>query len=191
MDKRGVQHIHVYGVDNCLVRVADPVLIGFAALKDVDIVTKAVHKLDAKDSVGLILQKNGKPGVIEYSEIDSLTAEAKDPSNPELLKFRAANFVNYYYSYRFLERISDWAPTLPYHVAKKKISFFEPETRETIMPEKPNGIKLEQFVFDCFPMLPMGKFACMEVSTEDELSALKNAKGGFIVFTLLASEDGR
>ncbi|ORY12390.1 nucleotide-diphospho-sugar transferase [Clohesyomyces aquaticus] len=177
MSKRGIQHIHAYCVDNCLVRVADPAFIGFAASKDVDIATKVVRKRNAKESVGLILQKNGKPDVVEYSEINTKDAEAKDPKNADLLKFRAANIVNHYYSYRFLESIPEWAKKLPHHVARKKIPYVDTEKGETVKPEKPNGIKLEQFVFDCFPFLAMEKFACMEVKREDEFSPLKNARG--------------
>jgi UDP-N-acetylglucosamine/UDP-N-acetylgalactosamine diphosphorylase len=177
MKKRGIDHIHAYCVDNCLVRVADPTFIGFSASKDVDIATKVVRKRNAKEPVGLILQKNGKPDVVEYSEIDTETAEAKDSSNPELLKFRAANIVNHYYSYRFLESIPEWVNKLPHHVARKKIPCVNTETGEAVKPEKPNGIKMEQFVFDCFPFLEMDKFACMEVKREDEFSPLKNAKG--------------
>lgn len=177
MEKRGIKHIHAYCVDNCLVKVADPTFIGFAASKKVDIATKVVRKRNAKESVGLILQKNGKPDVVEYSEIDSATAEAKDPHNSELLKFRAANIVNHYYSFSFLESIPEWSHRLPHHVAKKKIPYCDLEKGETVKPEKPNGIKLEQFVFDCFPFLSMDKFACMEVRREDEFSPLKNARG--------------
>ncbi|KAL9121552.1 MAG: hypothetical protein Q9187_001886 [Circinaria calcarea] len=177
MRKRGVQHIHAYCVDNCLVKVADPVFMGFAASKDVDIATKVVRKRNAKEPVGLILLKNGKPDVVEYSEIDQATAEAKDPNQPDLLKFRAANIVNHYYSFRFLETIEQWVHELPHHVARKKIPYIDTEKGETIKPEKPNGIKLEQFVFDVFPMIELDKFASLEVKREDEFSPLKNAKG--------------
>ncbi|KAL1963217.1 hypothetical protein VTN77DRAFT_8542 [Rasamsonia byssochlamydoides] len=177
MRRRGIQHVHTYCVDNCLVRVADPVFIGFAASKNVDIATKVVRKRNATESVGLILQKNGKPDVVEYSEIDKETAEAKDPKQPDVLKFRAANIVNHYYSFRFLESIETWAQKLPHHVARKKIPCINLETGEAIKPEKPNGIKLEQFVFDVFPLTPLDKFACIEVRREDEFSPLKNAKG--------------
>ncbi|RFU23696.1 hypothetical protein B7463_g12643, partial [Scytalidium lignicola] len=177
MRKRGIQHIHAYCVDNCLVKVADPVFIGFSASKDVDVATKVVRKRNATESVGLILLKNGKPDVVEYSEIDKETAEAKDPKQPDVLKFRAANIVNHYYSFRFLETIPRWAQNLPHHVARKKIPYVNTETGETIKPEKPNGVKLEQFVFDVFPMLTLDKFACMEVKREDEFSPLKNARG--------------
>ncbi|KAK3336806.1 nucleotide-diphospho-sugar transferase [Cercophora scortea] len=177
MKKRGIEHIHAYCVDNCLVKVADPVFLGFAASLDVDIATKVVRKRNASESVGLILCKNGRPDVVEYSEIDQATAEAIDPKQPGVLKFRAANIVNHYYSFRFLESIPQWAKDLPHHVARKKIPYTDLETGETVKPAKPNGIKLEQFVFDVFPMLEMSKFACMEVRREDEFSPLKNAPG--------------
>jgi len=177
MRKRGIEHIHTYCVDNCLVKVADPVFIGFSASKNVDIATKVVRKRNAKESVGLILLKNGKPDVVEYSEIDNETAEAKAGPNSDTLKFRAANIVNHYYSFRFFDSIEEWAHKLPHHVAKKKIPCVDIETGAQIKPEKPNGIKLEQFVFDVFPMLELDKFACMEVRREDEFSPLKNARG--------------
>ncbi|KAL7791363.1 nucleotide-diphospho-sugar transferase [Trichoderma ceciliae] len=177
MRKRGIQHIHAYCVDNCLVKVADPVFIGFSASLNVDIATKVVRKRDATESVGLILSKNGKPDVVEYSEIDEETAKARDPKHPDLLKFRAANIVNHYYSFGFLESIPQWAHKLPHHVARKKIPATDLETGELVKPAKPNGIKLEQFVFDCFPLLPLDKFACMEVNRVDEFSPLKNASG--------------
>ncbi|OOO08937.1 UTP--glucose-1-phosphate uridylyltransferase [Aspergillus oryzae] len=177
MRKRGIEHIHTYCVDNCLVKVADPVFIGFAASKKVDIATKVVRKRNATESVGLILQKNGKPDVVEYSEIDKETAEAKDPKQPDVLKFRAANIVNHYYSFRFFESIETWSHKLPHHVARKKIPCVNTETGESFKPEKPNGIKLEQFVFDVFPLTPLEKFASIEVRREDEFSPLKNARG--------------
>lgn len=177
MRRRGIEHIHAYCVDNCLVRVADPAFLGFAAAKEVDIATKVVRKRSATESVGLILLKNGRPDVVEYSEIDAATAEAQDPKQPGVLKFRAANIVNHYYSFAFLESIPLWADDLPHHVARKKIPYADLASGEAVKPAKPNGIKLEQFVFDVFPRLELGRFACMEVRREDEFSPLKNARG--------------
>lgn len=177
MRKRGIKHIHAYCVDNCLVKVADPVFIGFAADKKVDVATKVVRKRNATESVGLILQKNGKPDVVEYSEIDKETAEAKDPKNANLLKFRAANIVNHYYSFEFFDSIENWVHKMPHHIARKKIPSVDIESGEIVKPEKPNGIKLEQFIFDIFPMIALEKFASIEVRREDEFSPLKNARG--------------
>lgn len=175
MRKRGIEHVHAYCVDNCLVKVADPVFLGFSAARDVDIATKVVRKREASESVGLIVLKDDKPDVVEYSEINKGMAEAKDTQ--DRLKYRAANIVNHYYSFRFLETIEEWVKTLPHHVAKKKIPYLDTETGESKKPEKPNGIKLEQFVFDVFPLIPLEKFACLEVERADEFSPLKNARG--------------
>ncbi|KAL9620887.1 MAG: hypothetical protein Q9160_004669 [Pyrenula sp. 1 TL-2023] len=181
MRARGIQHVHAYCVDNCLVKVADPAFIGFAAAKSVDIATKVVRKRNAKEPVGLILQKNGLPDVVEYSEIDSSMAEAKDAKNADLLRFRAANIVNHYYSFRFIDSIEEWMHKLPHHVARKKIPHVDTDSKdsagETIKPDKPNGVKLEQFVFDVFPFVSLDKFACLEVDRAEEFSPLKNAKG--------------
>jgi UDP-N-acetylglucosamine/UDP-N-acetylgalactosamine diphosphorylase len=177
MKKRGVQHLHAYCVDNCLVRVADPTFIGFAASRNVEIATKVVRKRNAKEAVGMIIEKDGHPDVIEYSEISEEMASEKDPHHADLLKYRAANIVNHYYSYNFLESIPHWAHRLPHHVARKKIPYIDLESGEIVKPQKPNGIKLEQFVFDCFAFLEMNKFACQEVRREDEFSPLKNASG--------------
>jgi UDP-N-acetylglucosamine/UDP-N-acetylgalactosamine diphosphorylase len=177
MRKRGIEHVHAYCVDNCLVKVADPVFIGFAASKNVDIATKVVRKRNASEPVGLILLKNGRPDVVEYSEIVKDLAEEKDLKHPDVLKFRAANIVNHYYSFRFLETIEEWSHKLPHHVARKKIPYTDTETGESIKPEKPNGMKLEQFVFDVFPFLALKQFASLEVDRKDEFSPLKNGRG--------------
>lgn len=177
MRKRGIEHVHAYCVDNCLVKLADPVFIGFAASKNVDIATKVVRKRNANEPVGLILLKNDKPDVVEYSEISKDLAEEKDLKHPDVLKFRAASIVNHYYSFRFLETIEDWSHKLPHHVARKKIPYVDTESGDTVKPETPNGIKLEQFVFDVFPFLSLEQFASFEVDRKDEFSPLKNAKG--------------
>lgn len=175
MEKRGIEHIQVYCVDNCLAKVADPTFFGWAASKDLDIATKVVRKRNPEESVGLVMLRNNKPDVVEYSEIDKAVTEEKESSG--LLKYRTANIVQHYYSYRFLVGAPRWSSTLTYHIARKKIPFTDLGSGEQVKPESPNGIKMEQFVFDVFPLIPLEKFGCLEVAREDEFSPLKNAKG--------------
>lgn len=174
---RGIEHVHMYCVDNSLVKVADPSFIGFAAARKADVAVKVVRKRNAGESVGLIVSKDGAPGVIEYSEISKELAEAKDENDPSLLKLRAANIVNHYYSTAFLLKTVDLAKQLPYHVANKKIPYADESTGETVKPSSPNGIKLEQFVFDIFPQVSLDKFASLEVARQDEFSPVKNGPG--------------
>lgn len=180
LKRRGIEHVHTYCVDNCLVKVADPLFVGWAARCGFDIGTKVVRKRNATESVGLIVAKDGKPSVIEYSEISPALAAETDPLDASLLRFRAANIVNHYYSAQYLDTIPTWpSSNLPFHVAHKKIPYVDLQTGEATKPASPNGIKLEQFVFDVFPTLSLqeNKFGMMEVLRDQEFSPLKNAPG--------------
>jgi UDP-N-acetylglucosamine/UDP-N-acetylgalactosamine diphosphorylase len=186
LQRRQIKHIHAYCVDNCLVRIADPIFIGHSLLSNLDIATKVVRKRSPLEPVGLVVLKNDKPGVIEYSEVSTAECEATEPpstttsssgSGEQVLKYRAANIVNHYYSMRFLETAAEWATTLPHHIAKKKIPYMDLKTGEKIKPDKPNGIKMEQFVFDVFDLIQLDKFGVFEVDRKEEFSPLKNGKG--------------
>ena len=180
---KGIKHIHMYCVDNSLVKVADPLFLGFAIDNQFELATKVVRKRDANESVGLIVLDDDikKPCVIEYSEISPELANKTEPNDPNKLFLRAANIVNHYYSVDLLTKmIPKWTSSqefLPFHIAKKKIASINPETKLFYKPTEPNGIKLEQFIFDVFPSVELEKFGCMEVERSEEFSPLKNADG--------------
>lgn len=174
--KRGIKHIYVYCVDNVLSRLADPVFIGFAISHGFQLATKAVRKRDAHEPVGLIATRDNRPCVIEYSEISTELAESTTEEG--LLQFRAANIVNHYYHIDLLAKSLDqWCDNIPYHVAKKKIACYDNVQDKYLNPDQPNGIKLEQFIFDVFPTIPLDKFGCLEVERSKEFSPLKNGPG--------------
>lgn len=180
-EKHNIKHIHMYCVDNCLAKVADPVFIGWSALNQYQLSTKVVRKRNASESVGLIVLDADKqcPCVIEYSEISKELSEKTNDDGSLYLK--AANIVNHYYSVDLLQsEIKRWISSpecLPFHVARKKIEHWDPATKEVITPSSPNGVKLEQFIFDIFPFIELSKFGCLEVERSEEFSPLKNGPG--------------
>ncbi|KAH9958899.1 nucleotide-diphospho-sugar transferase, partial [Lactifluus volemus] len=174
LESRKVLYVHAYCVDNCLVRVADPVFVGYGISKQADCAAKVVPKAYPTESVGVVAQRSSKFSVVEYSEISAAQAEARDPNTGELL-FRAGNIANHFYTTTFLRSVASFEDDLAFHIARKKIPHVALPDGTSVKPTKPNGMKLEMFVFDVFPYTT--RFAVLEVARTDEFSPLKNAPG--------------
>ncbi|KAF8985060.1 UDP-N-acetylglucosamine pyrophosphorylase [Haplosporangium bisporale] len=174
MAERNIEYLHAYCVDNCLVRVADPVFIGYCVQKNADCGAKVVRKTAPEEPVGVVCLRNSAFNVIEYSEIDADVAHAINPKNGQL-SFGAANIVNHFYTLDFLNRVESFEGDLEYHIARKKIKSLDFQTGEVIAPKQVNGMKLEMFVFDVFPFTE--RMAVFEVDRREEFSPLKNAPG--------------
>lgn len=170
---RKIQYIHAYCVDNCMVKVADPVFLGYCIGKQADCAAKVVPKASPTESVGVVARRGDKFSVVEYSEITTEQAERLD-ANGELT-FRAGNIANHFYTTAYLNNVESFEEELAFHIARKKIPYVDLNTGESVKPSKPNGMKLEMFVFDVFPYTE--RFAVLEVARNEEFSPLKNAPG--------------
>ncbi|KAF9314131.1 UDP-N-acetylglucosamine pyrophosphorylase [Podila horticola] len=174
MAERKIEYLHAYCVDNCLVRVADPVFIGYCVQKNADCGAKVVRKNAPDEPVGVVCVRNSAFNVVEYSEIDADVAHAINPKNGQL-SFGAGNIANHFYTVDFLNKVESFEGDLEYHIARKKIKSLDFQTGEVVAPKQVNGMKLEMFVFDVFPFTE--RMAVFEVDRREEFSPLKNAPG--------------
>lgn len=167
----GVQYLHAHSVDNILVKVADPIFIGYCITKNAECGAKVVEKAYPSEPLGVVCEVDGKFQVVEYSEITEKTAEKQNSDGR--LTFSAGNICNHFFTTDFLNDVAhQYLDKLKLHVAKKKISYVNDDGNEC-KPEKPNGIKMEKFIFDVFEFC--NRLAVWEVDRDEEFSALKNA----------------
>lgn len=171
MVQRGIQSIHAHSVDNILVKVADPIFLGYCLLSETDCGVKVIEKSSPSEAVGVVCKVENHYQVVEYSEMTKETAELRHASGQ--LVYNAANICNHYFTIDFLKNVGYlYEKDLLLHVAKKKIPYVN-DDGERIIPKIPNGIKIEKFVFDVFPFAK--NFAVWQGIREEEFSPLKNS----------------
>lgn len=170
MKARGIEWVFIGGVDNVLVKPVDAVLIGLAEDKNVLAAGKSLVKANPQEKVGVFCKRNGKPSVIEYSEITAEMAAEKNEKGE--LKYGESHILCNLFNIKAIEKISQM--NLPYHIAFKKAKYID-NNGNLVVPDKPNAYKFESFLFDAFESLD--DLAIMRVKREEEFAPVKNAEG--------------
>lgn len=168
MKQLGIEWVFIGGVDNCLVKMVDPVLMGIAIDKEVTVACKSIVKANPHEKVGVFCRRNGKPSVIEYSEISDDMAEAVD-ENGELL-YGESHILCNLFNINAIERMG--RTPLPYHSAFKKAKFIDKDGN-LVVPDSPNSYKFEAFLFDAFG--EVDDMAILRVKREEEFAPVKNS----------------
>ena len=170
MRQLGVEWIFIGGVDNCLVKMVDPILMGIAIQKHVTAAGKSVVKANPQEKVGVFCKKNGRPSVVEYTEIPKEMSEATD-SRGELI-YGESHILCNLFNIEAVERMG--SRPLPYHTAFKKATYIDKDGNK-VVPDGPNAYKFEAFLFDAFGELD--DMAILRVKREEEFAPVKNAQG--------------
>lgn len=170
MKQKGIEWIFIGPVDNPLVNMVDEILIGMSKEKNILEAGKSLVKASPEEKVGVFCKKNGKPSVIEYTEITSEMAEAVDENNN--LIYGESHINCNMFNIKGLEIIGN--QKLPYHSAFKKATYLN-ENGELIKPDEPNAYKFESFIFDAFNKLD--DMLIFRVKREEEFAPVKNKEG--------------
>lgn len=170
MKKEGIQWLGIGNVDNILLKLVDPILIGMAIDKKVNLAMKSVCKVGPEEKVGSICKIDGKPGVVEYTEISSQMANLRDENGA--LVYGQSYYGMCMLNLELLEKIG--TQKLPYHAANKKCNFIN-ENGEEVIADKPNAYKFESFIFDAFKFT--NDALVLSVKREEEFAPVKNKEG--------------
>lgn len=173
MRARGVEQIFFFQVDNPLVHVCEPEMIGLHLAHDADLTTKVIAKETPDEKLGAVVARDGRLMILEYSDLPADLA-ARQSDSGEMI-FWAGSIAVHVFRRAFLERIAD-AASLPFHFAFKKTPYLD-ENGVKVAPTANNSIKFERFIFDVFPEAERG--LVVETGREDEYAAVKNASGDY------------
>lgn len=170
MKKKGIKWVFIGSVDNALLNMVDPMLLGLTKKRGTEIASKTIVKNSPYEKVGVFCKKNGKPGVIEYSEIPESLIEEVD-ENGELM-YGESHIMCNLYTLDAIEKIAN--VELPYHSAHKKVDFMQ-EDGNMFFAKEPNGYKYEAFIFDGFELFD--DITLYRGKRDEDFAPVKNAEG--------------
>ena len=170
--QRGIQRLFYGQVDNPLLQICDPLLIGYHVLAGSEMTTQVVAKRDPLDRVGNLAMIDGRTQIIEYSDLPEKAARRRDPDGT--LYFWAGSIAVHVFDVQFLERMAGQTDQLPFHRAHKKSAYIDANGNR-IQPHSPNSIKFERFIFDLLPFA--SNPIAVEGAAEEVFAPVKNAAG--------------
>lgn len=169
MKKDGIEWVFVSGIDNILVKVADPIFLALTINNNTEIGAKTIFKKDPYSKDWVFCRKNSKPAMLGYERItDEITNACEDGK----FLFREINILCHLFSINAIEKIAEL--DLPYHRATKKNTYINDEGMK-IVPDEPNSYKFETFIFDSFKFFD--NITLLRVEEEKEFAPIKDPVG--------------
>ena len=150
MARDGSEYVSYFQVDNPLVDVISPRFAGLLALKKAEVGAIVLSKTGPFEKLGNFCISKGRTQIIEYSDLPDTLAERRNDDGA--LLFSAGSPAIHVFSRNFIERLTAGnSLKLPWHRADKKIPYLD-NSGSPAVPDAPNGVKLESFIFDALPM---------------------------------------
>jgi UDP-N-acetylglucosamine/UDP-N-acetylgalactosamine diphosphorylase len=171
-ERANVKHVFFCQADNPLVRIADPVFLGFHIKNQSEVSAKAIHKVDPEEDLALFCRLNGAVGVVRAAELPAEERASRHTDGG--LVFGAAHIGILVFSLDFLRRLQRESVQLPFRGVPHAIPCVG-KRGQAVRPTEPNSIRFQAFIFDV--VRRARSTSILEVRREDEFSPIKNTSG--------------
>ncbi|HSD03755.1 MAG TPA: UTP--glucose-1-phosphate uridylyltransferase [Gaiellales bacterium] len=168
----GITTIFYLQVDNPLVAIGDAGFLGAHRRAGAEMSSKVVRKTDPAEKVGLVVMRDGRQEMIEYSDLPDELAGRRAPGGG--LDLWAGSIALHLIDLGFAARLAEGGGRLPFHRAVKPVPYVD-ESGRLVDPDAPNAVKFEQFIFDALPLAD--RSLVVETDRDTEFEPLKNAAG--------------
>lgn len=171
MERRGVDTLFFFQVDNPMVEICDPAFLGLHDLRKADISVKVCAKREPSEGLGIVVRRaDGHYSMVEYSELTPEQMNRRTISGSLYYKF--GSVAIHVFSRDFLKR--EALGDMPLHIAHKKVPYCS-DDGTTVKPDSPNAFKFEKFIFDVLP--DAETVVNLAFDRNEEFSPVKNAEG--------------
>jgi len=168
LKSEGITHLAYIQVDNIIVPIDDPFLIGLATAEKADVITKVLEKAHPDEKVGHLVRLGDRDVIIEYTELNQEQTRQKDAKGA--LVYRWGSPAIHCWSIDFLALITANGFKLPLHRSSKPLkAWIDGKVTEV------KGWKAERFIFDLIPQATTS--LGLQITREEEFAPVKNASG--------------
>lgn len=169
LTEQGFSELFYCQIDNPLVKMADPVFLGYHSLAASECSTKVVRRQKIEEKVGVYVSLNRKDAILEYSDFGGKHMESLDVKGDIL--YWAGNTAIHILKLSFVKSLNEHGFALPYHCANKVVEIIGSDGSKNSV----DVWKFETFVFDAIPLA--ARTCCMEIDRSEEFSPVKNRFG--------------
>jgi UDP-N-acetylglucosamine/UDP-N-acetylgalactosamine diphosphorylase len=172
---KGIRYLNYILVDNPLADPFDAELVGFHVRNEMEVTIKCTSRKDVKEKVGIIIQSQGKPKIVEYTELSETEMAAKNSDGQ--LRHVCANLSLFCFKMEFISKLT--SVSMPMHLAYKAVKKIngDPPCRTEDM-----AWKYENFIFDILPIA--SKIKALLYSRANCFAPLKNYEGDNSIVTV-------
>lgn len=145
--QKGIRYLFFMFVDNALVDPFDAELVGSHEIHKSDVAMKCIERINPEEKLGVVVEKDGKTYVVEYSEV---FPELQIINDDGKLKYPCGHIGLYSFDMNFVKRVAMLYDEIPFHKAWKAVKYLNADGL-TEMSAQPIAWKYEKFIFDVLP----------------------------------------
>jgi UDP-N-acetylglucosamine/UDP-N-acetylgalactosamine diphosphorylase len=168
--QRDVKYLFYGQIDNPLLPICDPRLIGNHVLADSEMSTHLIRKSSAEEKTGIAVLTGDQLRIVEYSHVPTVIARQTDAEGE--LAFWAGSMGTHVFSTNLLSRAASLTDILPYHASRKNVPCLD-STGTLVTAETTNAYKFERFIFELATVAENP--ILMEVDRQESFAPVKNS----------------
>jgi len=168
--QRDVKYLFYGQIDNPLLPICDPRLIGNHVLADSEMSTHLIRKSSAEEKTGIAVLTGDQLRIVEYSHVPTVIARQTDAEGE--LAFWAGSMGTHVFSTNLLSRAASLTDILPYHASRKNVPCLD-STGTLVTAETTNAYKFERFIFELATVAENP--ILVEVDRQESFAPVKNS----------------